>query len=241
MIRRSKATGVLGSDGRTREVDRLVADLCPDADFVGVALGLQLYRPRIPLGANSRENNRIDRNQARGLADDPFGRLHGERVHRAPAIPVEADLAREVGIQERPHVLVADSTEVAALRETDDVPGEAIAADVRRLPDPRRLRLGAQTLVELMAVLRAAPVTLSVRTDDEERVLDGDTRQPRVPQGRDEVQREQILVPLELEPVEALFTLSRAAEEERPAGIRPPVRLLHEQEPRMRQARELVA
>src|SRR5918994_2824623 len=176
MIRRNKATGVLGSDGRASEVDRLVADLRHDVNLVDAPLGLQLDRPLIPLAANTGESNGVDRNQARRIADDSFGRLHGERVCRAPAIPVEADLAREVGIQERPHVLVADPPEVEALREADDAAGEAVAADVRGLPDPRRLRLGAQALVELMAVLRAASVTLSVRTDDEERVLDGDTR-----------------------------------------------------------------
>src|SRR5215211_3639642 len=181
MIRRNKATGVLGSDGRTREVDRLIADLRPDVHIVDVALSLQLDPPLIPLSANTGESDGVDRNQARGLADDSFGRLHGERVRRAPAIPVEADLAREVGLQQGPHVLVADSPEVEALREADDVAGEAVAADVRGLPDPRRLRLGAEPFVELMAVLRAAAVTLSMCADDEEGMLDGDARQARVP------------------------------------------------------------
>src|SRR5688500_7096425 len=171
MIRRHKATGVLRSDGCTREVDRLVADLRPDGHLVGVALGLQLHPPLIPLGANTRENDSVDRSQPHRLTDESLGGLHRKGVRRAPAITIEVDLAREVGIQERPHVLVADPPEVETLREADDVAGEAIAADVRGLPDPRRLRLGTQALVELMAVLRAAPVTLSVRTDDEERML----------------------------------------------------------------------
>ena len=59
------------------------------------------------------------------------------------------------------------------MRKADEVAGEAIAADVRGLPDPVGLELVGERVVERAAVARAAGVVLAVRADQQERVLDG--------------------------------------------------------------------
>ena len=54
-----------------------------------------------------------------------------------------------------------------SVREAEEVAGEAVAADVRALPD-EVARRGAQRVVERHAELRAALVARAVRTDEEE-------------------------------------------------------------------------
>ena len=90
------------------------------------------------------------------------------------------DPAVEVGVEQRIEIVVVDAPVVEALREDDDVPREAVAADVGRLPDPGGVDLALEGVVERTPVLRTAAVALPVRADDEERMLDRDAWRPTV-------------------------------------------------------------
>jgi hypothetical protein len=162
-------------------------------------------------------------------------------VERAAAVAVEPDPPPAVVLEERPDVPDADAPEVEALREADDVAGEAVAADVRRLPDRFRPARATERLVEGSPVLRAAAVALAVRADDQERLVDGDGRRAASGERGGEVEVDEIVVAVELERVEALRAGPRRAEVERSAAVRAALGLLDEEETGVRQARELVA
>src|SRR5215211_4511236 len=121
--------------------------------------------------------------QLRELAE-LFGDLHLTRPRRAregdapaPVRPVDAD---ECEIVEGGHIVTADTAEVDAVRQTDDVPGEAIPADVRALPYVLLLELLVQRVEEGASVARAASVVLSVCASEEERLGHPSRRSPRV-------------------------------------------------------------
>ena len=98
-----------------------------------------------------------------------------------------------------------DAAVVDAVGEDDEVAGEAVAADVRGLPDPAVVDLLADGVVERPAELGAAAVVLAVRADEEERMVD------RLA-GRREVEPDQIVVPLELEAAKLALALGRAGD-----------------------------
>ena len=152
-----------------------------------------------------------------------------------------AEPAVEVPVEQRIQILVADSSEVEAFGEDNEIPGEAVAADVRRLPHPRGVDLSLQPVVERPPVLRAAAVSLPVGAHDHERVLDRHSGHLAAQEGVGKVVFEQVVVVLELERVEALLARSRVAEVQHAASLPSPGRLLDEEEPRMAEPRELVA
>ena len=126
-------------------------------------------RRRRPRSTRSSARSSMPRRPV-ALADEALGRLHGERVERAPAVVAHADPPCEVLVEHRPGRLAVDASVVEALRQADEVAGEAVAADVRALPDPVGLDLVAQRLVERPPVPRAARVVLAVGADEEERM-----------------------------------------------------------------------
>src|SRR5205823_3897174 len=95
--------------------------------------------------------------------------------------------------------------EVQAFRQEDDVSGEAVAAEVRRLPDPVVLSLLLQRLVQRPPGAGAAAVVLAVGADDEERVFE------RLLPAAGHVEVEQVVVVLDLGVEELAVPLGRAA------------------------------
>ena len=176
-----------------------------------------------------------------GLAQRLLGRLHRERVGAAPAVAVEVDASRRRRREQRARVAGADAPVVEAVREHDDVAGEAVAADVRRLPDAARVGLVPQRVVERPPVQRAAAVALAVRADEEERPLDRACRERRRRRAPPRSRVEQVVVVLDLELEEPLLAGRRACRRTRGARVRAALRLLDEQEPRVRERRELPA
>ncbi len=85
---------------------------------------------------------------------------------------VEIDPPGEVLVEDRARRLAVDPAVVEPLGQADEVPREAIAADVRRLPGPLRFELVTERLVERAAVPRAAGIVLPVGADEEERLVD---------------------------------------------------------------------
>ena len=115
------------------------------------------------------------------------------------------DAALERGLDHGPGVRRLDAPVVDAVVEDDDVAGETVAADVRRLPHPAVLDLLAHRVVERPAELGAAAVVLAVRADEEERMVDRAA-------GRREVEPDQIVVTLELDAAELALARRRASE-----------------------------
>ena len=130
----------------------------------------------VAFGAAADEREVVDAEQTLGLTDRLLRGLDLEAVGSAATVAVEVDLALVVGGEQAAGVPRLDPAVVERLREDDDVPGEAVAADVGRLPDPARLRLAPQRVVDRAPVLGAAAVALAVGADDEQRLLDRDAR-----------------------------------------------------------------
>jgi len=130
---------------------------------------------------------------------------------------------RERGLDHGPDVGGLDAPVVDPVGQHDEVAREAVAADVRRLPDPALLDLLADGVVEGPPVLGTAAVVLSVRADEEERMPD------RLPRGL-EVEPDQVVMPVELEAAE--LTVPRD-EGEQPV-LRAPLAAADEEDPRMR-------
>jgi hypothetical protein len=153
------------------------------------------------------------------LANRELGRLHGERVARASSVAAEIDPALEELVEERPDVSGADAAEIEPLREANEVTGEAVAADVARLPDPILLGFLAQAVVQRTPVAGTAAVPLPVGANDEEWMVD------RLG-GRCEVKRRELLQVIHFEPAEAGVLLGRASKVDRApllgASLRPP-------------------
>ena len=143
----------------------------------------------------------VEAQQPGALPDVALGRLRGERVTRAAAIVLELDRVLEVRVEHAARVLPLDASVVHAARETEEVAGEAVAADVRRLPNGLLLDLLGERLEERTAVAGAARVVLAVRADEKERALE------RLA-GTREVERAQLLVRRERRAAQALLPLA---------------------------------
>jgi hypothetical protein len=206
--------------------------LAPHVDLVGRARGGELDQPAAAGPGLTDEPHVRDAEQPRLLPDGPLGRLDRERVAAAAAVVGEVDLARERRLEHAPGAGRLDASVVDAVRESDEIPGEAVAADVSRLPDPAVLDLLADGVVERSPVLRAAAVVLAVRADEQEGMGDGLA-------GRRKVDREQVVVPLELEPTEAPLGLGRACDEREQPVAAPPLGPADEEDPAVRRPRPL--
>ncbi len=143
----------------------------------------------------------VEAQQPGALPDVALGRLRRERVARAASIVLELDRVLEVRVEHAARVRALDASVVHAARETEKVAGEAIAADVGRLPNGLLLDLLGERLEERTAVARAARVVLAVRADEKERALE------RLA-GTREVERAQLLVRGERRAAQALLPLA---------------------------------
>lgn len=140
--------------------------------------------------------------EAGRLAHVALSGLDVKRMARAAAVVLERDAAREVLVEDPDRVLALDPAVVDAVREADEVAGEAIAADVRALPDGFLLELLRERFEQRPTVARAARVVLAVGADEKERLLDP------LPRGR-EVEPPQVVVGLEGGAAQLLLTLAR--------------------------------
>jgi hypothetical protein len=92
------------------------------------------------------------------------------------------------------------------VRKAHEVAGEAVAPDVRALPDRLLLELLGERLEQWASVPGAARVVLAVRADEKEWLSDRLARD-------DEVERAQVVVLLEDEAAELLLALARRRRE----------------------------
>jgi hypothetical protein len=150
-------------------------------------------RPPAVAGAREAADAHLgEAEQSRLLTHRPLGRLSRERMAGAAAIPRQVDAPSKRGLDHRERVARVDAAVIDAVRQRHEVAGEAIAADVGRLPDPLLVDELAHRVVERTPIDGAAAVVLAMRADQEERVLDGRAR-------IGERQLEQVVVPLELD------------------------------------------
>ena len=119
------------------------------------------------------------------------------------AVAAEVDPALEVAAEDARRVVTPDAPEEQALGEDDEVAGEAVAADVARLPHPSVGCEPAEIAAELLAVLRAAAVADAVSADEQERMPDRVARALAAAEHRNEVQLAEPAVRVELEAAEA--------------------------------------
>jgi hypothetical protein len=128
--------------------------------------GAQLFEPR----------------EARLRAGKILGGLNGLRIAGAPAVLVEEEAAGHVLFDGAAAVLFSRMAVEETMREADEVSGEAVTADVRRLPDRLTVILG-EMFVECVAVLGAALIAFAVRADEEERLAQDPTARGRAAGG----------------------------------------------------------
>ena len=190
---------------RAGEVRRL-AVLAPDLDVVPRPRRLDARTPAFALGLDLRDPDVVDAEQSRRLAHGSLCGLRGEPVARATPVGGQVDATLQRCLDHRPGVSRLDAAVVDAVGERDEVAGEAVAADVSRLPCPPVLDLLADRLVERPAVPGAATVVLPVRADEKEGVLDRRAC-------RFEVEPDQVVVTLELEPAQVAPVLRRPGHE----------------------------
>jgi hypothetical protein len=176
------------------------------------------------------------------LPHPPFRRLHRERVTGAAAVAGERDPPRPVVAVHLGGALGVEPAEVEALRQADDVAGEAVAADVARLPHPLRVGIPVQLRAQLAPEAGAARVALAVGADEHERVRERLPGRGRVaPERGRHVEGEQVAVRVEHERVEPRTPLPRRAVDEAHAALPPERGGADEHEPRVAQRRELRA
>jgi hypothetical protein len=72
-----------------------------------------------------------------------------------------------VFVKDRRSLRATDAPVVEAVREADKVPGEAVAADVSRLPNPLLVDLLCEALEQWAAVACATGIVLAVGADEE--------------------------------------------------------------------------
>jgi hypothetical protein len=107
-------------------------------------------------------------------------------------------------VEDGDRVATVGAAVVKAVGQADEVAGEAIAADVCGLPDPPRVELVAQHLVQRSSVAGAARVVLTVRADKEEGMVERDAGALV-----EKVELAQVLVTRQLEAPKALDSLAR--------------------------------
>ena len=182
----------------------------------------------------------VDAEEALGLPDRLLGGLHREGVGAAPAVTGEVDHPRGERREQQVDVLGPDAPEVEAVRQRDDVAGEAVAADVGGLPDLGAGRRAAEGVVERPALRGAAPVALAVRADDEERLLERDAGTAVTFERGDQVDLAEVVVVLDVQSEEPFVAGKRAADHDATEALRAPFGLPHEQQAGMRQRGELL-
>ena len=225
----------LGLGRLAGEVDGLVGASRRDIDLVDRFVG----RPetdaprRVALRAGAKEGEIADPDQPFRLADRLLGRLHRKRVGAATPVAVEVDLSggmrRERGRRCRPGRRGRSRARVGARRRCRRSGRRRRASTARRGRSRSRAegrrRAGARASRSSghacrACIRRRAGLRPGVRR-----------RAAGVERGR-EVESEQVVLVLDLELEEALLSRFRRAEEHPPSRLRPPLRLLDEEEPR---------
>ena len=175
-----------------------------------------------------------------GLAERPLGGLDREGVRAATAVPVEVDAARRERREQARDVARLDATVVRAMRERNDVPCEAVAADVGRLPHLAGRPSPAERVVQRPALAGAAAVALAVRAHDDKRVSDGPQRRAVAGERARQVDAVEVVLVLDLEPEKTLPAGLRRRQEHAPEALDTPLGLLHEEQARGAERLELL-
>ncbi len=203
------------------------------SEWVGAVRRAEADAPRVLAAALGAEQHEVvDPEEPLGLAERALGGLHREGVRAAAAVAVEVDAARGERARRARDVARLDAAVERPVREHDDVAGEAVAADVGRLPDLAGRSGRAERVVQRAPVARAAAVALAVRADDEERVRDRLERRVAAGERAGEVDAVEVVLVLDLEPEQPLLARARRREEHAPAGLSAPLRLLDEEQAR---------
>ena len=214
------------------EVHLLAAVRGDDVDLTNAAVGpTETHRPGVvaaPAPAEQREV--VDAQEALGLAERVLRGLDLEGIGGAASVALELDAPGLMRLDQPGSVARLDAPVVERLRLDDDVAREAVAADVRRLPDPVGVHPLAQSVVDGHAVLGAAAVALPVRADDEERVVERDPGHRAARQRPGEVEPAEIVEVVDLELEEALRPGVRRPEPDLPAGVDAALGLLDEEQ-----------
>ncbi len=213
---------------------RRLAVLQPHVELVGRPTRLDRRLPTLAIALDLRDSNVGETEEPGRLAHGPFRGLRREAVARAAPVARQVDATLEHGLDDRPSVRGLDPAVVDTVRERDDVSGEPVAPDVRRLPRPALLDLLAQRFVDRTAVPGAAAVVLAVRADEEDRVLDECAGDP-------EVEPDQVVVAFELEPAKLTAFLRRPCYEREQPLLAAALGPADEEDASVRQARALGA
>ena len=136
---------------------------------------------------------------------------------------LERQRPRQVVFEEVRDVLSVHSAVVDAVRKRDEIPGEAVTADVRALPRRRLIQVLAHGVPERTAVTGAAAVVLAVGAGEEQRMVDG----LRALEG---IELAKIFVGRDVESRETLVLLPRVGDIDRDALVVAPVGPADEQE-----------
>jgi hypothetical protein len=198
----------------------------------GSCLGRELDAPSAVRPLDVPETEIVDAVQVLREPDRTVRRLHRKRLARAAAVVLEVDPAGEILVEDARSSVTRDASEVETFGQADQIAGEAVAAEVARLPDPPLVQLVAQRLVERPAVARAAGVVLAVGAHDQERMVE----HRRLAQ---EIEPAEIVVPLQLDPDQPLLALAGAGRERGEARAPTAIRAADEEEPAVRDRREL--
>src|SRR5439155_27051140 len=152
---RQKMARPLRSDRSAGEVDRLLRQHGFDVGAAQLFAHAKRDAPTVTPPLDLFERDGVDLRQPFGFADSSLGGLDGERVRRASAVAIQVDSAVEVLVEEGVELLIVNAPEIEAFRQDDDVGGEAIASDVSGLPDPGRVDLLLECVIERTPVLGA--------------------------------------------------------------------------------------
>src|SRR5439155_6074611 len=170
--RRHEAERTLRRRRLAREVGQL-PELPGDLDVFLAVRSAKADAPAAPFEALDRdEPELVDPGERLLLTEGSLRGLHDERVAAPAAVVLQRDPAGQHLVEEAPDVDRLDAAEEEPVREHDEVPGESVSADVGGLPDPGLVGLGTDLVVERPPEPGTAAVSLAVRADDEEGVVD---------------------------------------------------------------------
>src|ERR671910_1597953 len=202
---------------------RQLAELGGDLDFPRAGAGRKRHRPPIDVLRDPGERDVVERGQAFLGPDAPLRRLNGERPARSSPVVRERDPAGQILVDQSGNVVAFNPAVVDAVRETDGVAREPVAADVGALPGGLRTELLAERLEQRPAGAGTAWIVLPVRAGEKKRLVDLGRRLPRVDVA-------QILVVGDLEPGEALPAFARVGDVDGEVGVMTAIRPPDEEE-----------
>jgi hypothetical protein len=172
-----------------------LSELLVQLDLLNAAVaGRDRHGPGSALAATGVDDPEVVEPEEPGLqADRTLGRLDGERIAGAAAIGIEMNPTGQQLIHDHRRSRAVEPAVVEPVGQADEVARKSVAADVGRLPEPLRVDLVREGVMEWAPVARAASVVLPVGAHEQEGMLHGLARSPG------KVHAGQIVVVLELD------------------------------------------